>query len=164
MYVVQYELQPGSQGLREPPAKCVASLNTHDMPTFQAFWQAKDVDDLQSLGFFTPEQAREERERRGAIRHGMEEALPPEERGRGTATQDALLRQRLDHLAASPARMVLVNLEDLWHETEPQNVPGTHDERPNWRRKARFSFEELSTRADVVEPLRQVDEIRKRRG
>ena len=48
MYVVQYEMQPRSAGLREPPAKAVASLNTHDMPTFQAFWQAKDVDDLQS--------------------------------------------------------------------------------------------------------------------
>lgn len=164
MYVVQYELQPGSQGLREPPAKCVASLNTHDMPTFQAFWQAKDVDDLQSLGFFTPDQAREERERRGGIRWGMEQELSPEDRGSAASTQAALLRRRLDHLAASPARMTLVNLEDLWHETEPQNVPGTHDERPNWRRKARFSFEEFSTRADVVEPLKRVDEIRKSRS
>ncbi len=164
MYVVQYELQPGSQGLREPPAKCVASLNTHDMPTFQAFWQAKDVDDLQSLGFFTPEQAAEERRRRGAIRQTLEGELAPEERGKGKATQGALLRQQLDHLAASPARMVLVNLEDLWHETEPQNVPGTHTERANWQRKARFSFEEFSTRADVVEPLKRVDELRKRRA
>lgn len=163
MYVVQYELQPGSTGLREPPARSVASLNTHDMPTFQAFWQGKDVEDLQDLGFFTPDQAREERERRGAIRRTMEEALPEEERGRGAVTQGAILRERLDHLAASPARMVLVNLEDLWGETEPQNVPGTHTERPNWRRKARFSFEEFSTRADVVEPLKRVDELRKRR-
>jgi len=164
MYVVQYELQPGGQGLREPPAKSAASLNTHDMPTFQAFWQAKDVDDLESLGFFTPEQARQERERRAAIRRSMEEVLPPEERGRGAATEAAILRGRLDHLASSPARLVMVNLEDLWHETEPQNVPGTHDERPNWQRKARFSFEEFSTRADVVEPLKRVDELRKRRG
>lgn len=164
MYVVQYELQPGSQGLRPPPAPCVASLNTHDMPTFEGFLQSKDVDDLQSLGFFTPEQARQERERRGSIRHAMEEELPPEERGRGAATDAALLRRRLDHLATSPARMVQVNLEDLWQETEPQNVPGTHDERPNWRRKARFSFEEFSTRADVVEPLKRVDELRKQRG
>ncbi|MFL6196183.1 MAG: 4-alpha-glucanotransferase [Thermoanaerobaculia bacterium] len=164
MYVVQYELQPGSQGLREPPAKCVASLNTHDMPTFQAFWQGKDVDDLQALGFFTPEQAREERERRGQIRQGMEAALPEGERGHGEATRTAILRDRLDHLAASPARMVLVNLEDLWHETEPQNVPGTSTERPNWQRKARFSFEEFSTRADVVEPLKRVDQLRKGRG
>ncbi len=163
MYVVQYELQPGSQGLREPPAKSAASLNTHDMPTFQAFWQAKDVDELESLGFFTPDQARQEKERRAAIRWGMEEALHPEERGRGPATEDAVLRARLDHLASSPARMVLVNLEDLWHETEPQNVPGTHTERSNWQRKARFSFEEFSTRAGVVEPLRRIDELRRRR-
>jgi 4-alpha-glucanotransferase len=164
MYVVQYELQPGGQGLREPPAKTVASLNTHDMPTFQGFLQMKDVDDLVSLGFFTPEQAREEKERRGEIRRAMEESLPPDERRRGAKTDNILLRERLDHLAASPARMVLVNLEDLWHETEPQNVPGTHTERPNWQRKARFSFEEFSTRADVVEPLKRVDELRKRRG
>jgi 4-alpha-glucanotransferase len=162
MYVVQYELQPGSHGLREPPARSVASLNTHDMPAFQAFLEARDVDDLESLGFFTPEQARQERERREAIRRAMEEALPPEERGRGTAGE-AILRLLLDHLAAGPARMVLVNLEDLWHETEPQNVPGTHEERPNWRRKARYAFEEFSTRADVVEPLKRVDELRRQR-
>jgi 4-alpha-glucanotransferase len=58
--------------------------------------------------------------------------------------------------------MVLVNLEDLWHEGEPQNVPGTHSERPNWQRKARFSFEEFSARAEVVEPLQRVDELRRR--
>ena len=163
MYVLQYELQPG-QGVREPPPNTVASLNTHDMPTFDAFCQAKDADDLQSLGFFTPEQAQDARERRAAIRWMLEEALPPEERGRGVATYEAVLRQRLDHLAASPARMVLINLEDLWREIEPQNVPGTHTERPNWQRKARFSFEEFSTRAEVVEPLQRVDELRRRRG
>jgi 4-alpha-glucanotransferase len=162
MYVVQYELQPGGQGLRQPPARSVASLNTHDMPTFQGFLQGKDVDDLQSLGFFNPDQARAEKERRAAIRRGMEEALPPEQRGPGI--DQALLRARLEHLASSPARMVLVNLEDLWHETEPQNVPGTHMERPNWQRKARFSFEEFSTRADVVEPLKKVDELRRGGG
>jgi 4-alpha-glucanotransferase len=164
MYVVQYELQPGSQGLREPPAKAAASLNTHDMPTFQAFWLGKDVDDLESLGFFTPEQARAERERRAALRASMEEELPPELRGRGAVTQEAVLLRRLEHLAASGARMVLVNLEDLWHETEPQNVPGTSTERPNWQRKARLSFEEFSTRSDVVEPLKRVNELRKGRG
>ncbi|MEA2601951.1 MAG: 4-alpha-glucanotransferase [Acidobacteriota bacterium] len=162
MYVLQYELQPGSQGLRQPPAKTAASLNTHDMPTFEAFLQGKDIDELQSLGFLSPEQAQAERQRRAEIRRALEEALPPEERGRGAATQEAVLRRQLEHLAASPARLVLVNLEDLWHETEPQNIPGTHTEKPNWQRKARFSFEEFSTRADVVEPLRRVNELRRR--
>lgn len=163
MYVVQYELQPGSQGLREPPAKSAASLNTHDMPTFRAFWESRDVDDLQRLGFFTEEQARAERERRAEIRRGMESGLPHDP-GRGEeATCHAVLRRRLEHLAASPARMVLINLEDLWGETEPQNVPGTSAERPNWQRKARLSLEEFSTKPEVLDTLRRVDELRKGR-
>jgi 4-alpha-glucanotransferase len=162
MYVLQYELQPGSQPLREPPAPSVASLNTHDMPTFQGYWQARDVDELHGLGFFTPEEVRHERQRRQAIHQRMEESLPPAARDQGAGTGRAILANCLDSLAASPSRLVLVNLEDLWEETEPQNVPGTHTERPNWQRKARFSFEEFSTRADVVEPLKRVDELRRR--
>lgn len=163
MYVVQYELQPGSQGLRTPPARSAASLNTHDMPTFRAFWEARDVGVLQQLGFFDEGQAREERERRSALRRQILEELPPEERSDERA-HAGVLRRLLEILAASPARMVLVNLEDLWGEAEPQNVPGTHTERPNWRRKARFGFEEFSTKPEVVDALERVDAVRKERG
>ena len=162
MYVVQYELQPGSQGVREPPAQSAASLNTHDMPTFRGFLDGKDVDDLENLGFFDARQAHEERQRRAAIRWEM--AAQAGGRGDDESVYPQVLRNRLRHLAASPARMVLVNLEDLWQEDRPQNVPGTHDERPNWRRKARLSFDEFANRPDVVEPLREVDELRRRRG
>jgi 4-alpha-glucanotransferase len=164
MYVVQYELQPGSPGLRPPPARSAASLNTHDMPTFRAFWEARDVADLQELGFFDEQQAREERERRAALRRQMMEELPPEERGDERTAWPRVLKKLLERLAASPARMILINLEDLWGEPEPQNVPGTHAERPNWRRKARFTFEEFSTKPEVVDVLRRVDEIRKEGG
>jgi 4-alpha-glucanotransferase len=161
--VVQYELQPGSERLREPPARTAASLNTHDMPMFSAFLEAKDVEDLESLGFFDAEQARTERERRAEIRRQMETEIPQEARGDRTATDRAVLRKRLEHLAESPARMVLVNLEDLWGEMEPQNVPGTSTERPNWRRKARLSFEEFSERPEVVDTLRRIDDLRKKK-
>ena len=36
------------------------------------------------------------------------------------------------------AEFLLINLEDLWLEPAPQNVPGTWQERPNWQRKARL--------------------------
>lgn len=164
MYVVQYELQPGSEGLREVPERTVASLNTHDMPTFRAFLEAKDVDDLEQLGFFDEQQAREERERRKAIRSQMTGEVADETREDDEAVYQAILGKRLEHLASSPARMVLINLEDLWAETEPQNVPGTSTERPNWKRKARLSFEEFSRRPEVVDALRRVDEIRRARS
>ena len=128
MYVVQYELQPGSQGLREPPAKTVASLNTHDMPTFRPSGRARTWTTCESLGFFDARAgARGEGAARDPSARRMEEALPPDERRRGADDRrQPSCASRLEHLAASPARMVLVNLEDLWRETEPQNVPGTH--------------------------------------
>ncbi len=46
-------------------------------------------------------------------------------------------------LLASSARHVVVNLEDEWGETEPQNVPGTSMEEPNFRRRSRPSLEEI---------------------
>ncbi|HWN42740.1 MAG TPA: 4-alpha-glucanotransferase [Thermoanaerobaculia bacterium] len=162
MYVVQYELQPGNQ-MRTPPACSAASLNTHDMPTFRAFWEARDVTDVQRLGFYNEDQAREERERRATLRRQLLDELPPEQRGDERAYA-GVLRRLLEILAASPARMVMVNLEDLWGEAEPQNVPGTHTERPNWRRKARYTFEEFSTKPEVVDALRRVDAVRKERG
>ncbi len=163
MYVVQYELQPGSEGtLREPPAASVASLNTHDMPTFRAFWEGRDADDLEKLGFFTAEEARVEKERRRTLREGLTGMLPNPPKDDGEASK-AVLHDRLARLARSPARMVLVNLEDLWQESEPQNVPGTHTERPNWQRKAKLGFEELSTRPDVVEALRGINGLREER-
>ena len=166
MYVVQYELAPGGGGLqREPPAASVASLNTHDMPTFRGFWEGRDVDDLQALGLFDERQAAEERQRRGAQRQQLAGAAaahwPGAWDGRGDP-YPLVLRDRLEHLAASPARMVLVNLEDLWYETEPQNVPGTRaDQRPNWRRKARLSFEEMTRHPEVVGALERIDQLRR---
>jgi 4-alpha-glucanotransferase len=45
------------------------------------------------------------------------------------------------HLSAGPAEVVLANLEDVWLETVPQNMPGTSSERDNWRHKCRFELE-----------------------
>jgi len=37
----------------------------------------------------------------------------------------------------------VLNQEDLTKETEQQNLPGTTWQYPNWRRKMRFTVEEL---------------------
>jgi 4-alpha-glucanotransferase len=41
--------------------------------------------------------------------------------------------------------MMLLNMEDIFKETEQQNLPGSTAEYPNWRRKMRYSIEELPT-------------------
>src|SRR5207249_8599578 len=73
---------------------------------------------------------------------------------------ESVARAFLKRLSASRADVVLVNLEDLWGESLPQNVPGTRDERPNWQRKARYSLEALCQMPQVLDTLREVDRLR----
>ena len=65
-----------------------------------------------------------------------------------------LLCACLERLAHSEAGMVIVNLEDLWLEPNPQNVPGTGPrEHPNWRRRARYALERLVRLPEVTAVL-----------
>jgi len=73
-----------------------------------------------------------------------------------------VLEACLAFLSASAARVVLVNLEDLWHETQPQNFPGTSDQRPNWQRKARYGLAALRQMPQVVQALQAVQHLRQR--
>jgi 4-alpha-glucanotransferase len=138
MYVVQYEIMgdPDSPELRPPPEKCVASLNTHDMPPFRAFLDATDIDDRLDLGFLDQKTAAVERKQRKKMRRRYSDIL--------------------QFLSNSMANIVLVNLEDLWKETLPQNVPATSSERPNWRRRVRPSLEQIRKMAGIAEVLSNV--------
>lgn len=164
MYVVQYELSAHPRrALRAIPPDSVASLNTHDMPPFASFWQGLDIPAGLELGLLDEPAVRVEREHRLALTEALVGFLHT--RGwlqRATPDAEAVLRACLAHLGTSPARVVLVNLEDLWLETSPQNVPGSRPEHPNWRRKARYALETLSGMARIHEPLHQLDYLRTR--
>lgn len=160
LFILQFEVGPDGRLRRQPPERSVASFNTHDMPTFRGFWEGRDIGHLERLGYLTPKQADADRERRRQVIEAMAWTLPGG-RPEGDAFA-AVLVDRLRELAASPARAVLINLEDLWGEAEPQNVPGTHREMPNWQRKAHFSLEELADHQGLCEVFSQVDELRRK--
>ena len=163
MYVLQYEMNPERpEMLRPVPTYSVASLNTHDMPHFAAYWYAQDVDDRVDLGLLPAEQAEAARQERAAACGKLVQVL--QQRGLlkpGETDLEAVLEACLKLLAASPSPMVLVNLEDLWLETRPQNVPGTFRERPNWRRRARYGLEEFPQLPAVQRILAAVDQSRR---
>ncbi len=160
MYVVQYEAQPNARPpLREPPRDCVASLNTHDMPAFAAFWKGLDISDRQQLGLLKAKAARQERKRRRHLREVLvkflnhklqcgKDALPCP--AKAASTHHVLLAL-LTFLARSKAEVVLVNLEDLWLEKKPQNTPGTSTERVNWKRKMKLTLNDCLSRNGVRE-------------
>jgi len=164
MYVVQYELTPTAQGsLRAVPADTVASLNTHDMPPFAAYWQGLEIADLLAQGLFTPDGARQEEDTRQALLRALQDFLQRQGWLTAPTTEvGPVLEACLAFLSASAARVVLVNLEDLWHETQPQNFPGTSDQRPNWQRKARYGLAALRQMPQVVQALQAVQHLRQR--
>ena len=141
MYVVQYEIMadPKDPVLRPPPRKSVASLNTHDMPPFRAFLDGTDIDDRLDLGFLDEKGARQERKERAVMRRKLRS-----------------FRNAIKFLSESMASVVLINAEDLWEETLPQNVPATSKERPNWRRRIRPSVEQIRKMAGIAEELSNV--------
>jgi 4-alpha-glucanotransferase len=163
-YALQSALPPHARGRPAPvPASAVAGLNTHDMPTFAGFWRGLDIRDRVELGLLEPSRLDLENDRRRRRR----EVLVGELRSRGhlrdkSSDARAVLRGSLDFLAESPAKTVLVNLEDLWLERRPQNVPGTTTERPNWRRKTSRTVEIFTGMTRVRRLLESVD--RHRRG
>jgi 4-alpha-glucanotransferase len=156
-YVVEYAARPRAKdALPAIRRDAVASLDTHDMPPFASFWKAGDVPERIALGLLA--RARGAAERRGRAR--LRDALRTFFRRRGLLGTRAgardVVRAAHAHLAASPARLVLVNLEDLWGETAPLNVPGTWREVPNWRRKYRHDLARIRARPDVTRALARV--------
>jgi 4-alpha-glucanotransferase len=185
MYVVQYEVaggndpdpsaaivaQPSSESkvasqnhsarLSKVPAGALASLNTHDMPTFAAWWNKLDFPVRQQLGLVSETDARLEMEQFDKTKKGLLEWLDAGRWIAGPQREDVdVLSALLHYIAASDAGVVMVNLEDLWLETEPQNVPGTGPELPNWKRKVAKTTDELTRSAQVRSILTAVAEWR----
>jgi 4-alpha-glucanotransferase len=157
MYVVQYELKtdPGT-ALPTPLAASAASINTHDMPPFAAYWEGRDIDERRALGLLRQEQSHDEQTARRAFRDALLSFLRAEGRiGEQSDTQQ-VFRACLGHLRDGPARLLLITLEDLWQETVGQNVPSTVEECPNWRRKARLALEQFWEAPEVLEVLQEV--------
>jgi 4-alpha-glucanotransferase len=128
-YVVQFSLTDDDESpVALPRSDQLACVNTHDLVPFATFWA-----DLPS-------------DRRRAVSSWL--GLP------GRPDSADVVREILARLGRSDAPLVGVNLEDLWAETRPQNVPGTtSDEQPNWTRRSSKTLEQIVGDPRVLETL-----------
>lgn len=152
-WVYQTETSPDAP-LPAPPPGALAALGTHDMARFAAFADGADIQERAGTAIPAVEQARQERLRwRRALARTV-----------GAAT-DAPVRDLLEAvlcaLARSPAPVVLVDLEDLVGEREPQNRPGTGPARGNWTRRAARTLEEMAADARTTGLLTTIDRARR---
>jgi 4-alpha-glucanotransferase len=131
MYVLQFQAL-ADRAPPPPPHRCVASLDTHDTPTFAGFLRAADVARNLDVGLIDEAHAAGDGAARAAIAGGLARALADQGLVGPEPSEGELVRGSLAFLAGSDAAGVLLAPDDLWGEVEPQNVPGTPLDRPNW--------------------------------
>lgn len=156
-FVLQTEINAGN-GTKPPSSGAAASLNTHDMPTFATFRNGGDIDLRVERGWLDAALVSGERERRAERLERLAASL--RRSGYLSDSDDGLTAAALTAMATSDAGLLMVGLEDLWAETEPQNVPGTTDG-ANWRRRTRYPLERFSRMSEVTDVLRSVDRARR---
>lgn len=135
-------------------SQVLATVNTHDLPPTAGYMEGIHTTLRERLGLLVEsvEQVqridREEQERMLArlIEWGLaSEASSPQE------VLEALHR----YICRTPSRLVAAALVDAVGEKQPQNLPGTHHEYPNWRIPLSDSegkpiwIEELAEREDM---------------
>jgi 4-alpha-glucanotransferase len=131
--VLQYE-KDNQDTFRDPGrglAQVLSCFATHDTPTIKGFETGRDIDWWHRLGWIDDDASDALHDQRAADVSAM--------------SRDADLRANVhDTLARSNAGLVAVQLDDVVGAVEAQNLPGTIDEHPNWRRKYDTSLEDLS--------------------
>jgi 4-alpha-glucanotransferase len=135
----------------EFPRQALATIATHDLPPVDGFWLGSDLEVKRILGQYPSAEAeRADAEGRGRDRLRLLEALAAERLlPSGVEPAHSIDPQHLDalaealhaYLARTPAALMLVNLDDLLGSVDMQNLPGTLDEHPNWRRKSALPLE-----------------------
>lgn len=152
----------------EYPQDAVATVSTHDLPTLAGFWRGTDLAVRRDLGLF-PDEARRAAE--VAARARDREALLAALEREGLSSEGV----RIDSpeapefppelalnvhrfVARAPAKLFLVQLEDVLGQVQQVNLPGTADEYPNWRRKLPLELESVPAdprMRSLIEALRR---------
>ena len=109
----------------------ICGFGTHDTPTIAGFFAAEDARVRHALGGVDTDTLDATRQDRARARDTL-----------GTADPVTEIHQRL---ARANSSMVALQLDDIAERMSQQNLPGTVDSYPNWRRKAPFTANDIAT-------------------
>jgi 4-alpha-glucanotransferase len=143
--------------LPEPPADALATLATHDTPRFSTFLWGGDIDEAHKTGRFTEAVAEDRRAERAQYREALFGALNVQELAEPQLTAETR-RRCLAHVSASDVELVMLDLEELWDEAEPQNRPGTNS--GNWQRRAALTLDDVRANDQIRADLEHVNRLR----
>ncbi len=142
-YRVFYFERDGNHHFLPPeayPARAMATVTTHDLPTLTGFWQGHDLALKRSLDLYPEARLAEsdaadrEQDRRlllSALKHrGLLPDAAAYEPEAGDTCPQALREAVLEYLAQSESALMEVRLEEVFGVPEQQNLPGTRQGAP----------------------------------
>jgi 4-alpha-glucanotransferase len=156
--VVQFEKEHHRfRPTREYRPATLASFGTHDTPTLRGWWSGWDIDRRHDIGGNDAAARAADHEARAAERRGLaqllqDEGLAPEgfDPAAPPAELDDSVAAALHRLLARAGSvLVAVQLDDALGRVEQQNLPGTIDEYPNWRRRYAVAVDALAAHAGL---------------
>jgi 4-alpha-glucanotransferase len=135
--------------------QALVSSTTHDLPTLAGFWAGRDIEARRAAGMLPDaaqyrRQQEERRTEKGRLLNALiRDGFLPNDFPRAAADWSELTGELhnavIGYLASTPSMLLLLNQEDLTKETEQQNLPGTTWQYPNWKRKMRYTLEDLES-------------------
>jgi 4-alpha-glucanotransferase len=135
--------------------QALVSSTTHDLPTLAGFWAGRDIEARRAAGMLpdTAQYRRQQDERHtekgrlldALIRDGFLPNDFPRQAADWSELTGELHNAVIGYLASTPSMLLLLNQEDLTKETEQQNLPGTTWQYPNWKRKMRYTLDDLES-------------------
>ncbi|HXX57037.1 MAG TPA: 4-alpha-glucanotransferase, partial [Thermodesulfovibrionales bacterium] len=159
----------------EYPEMALCAVTTHDLPTLLGYWVGRDIEVKKLLGMYRDEtQWREQVEERERDRELIIAALKssnilpddyPSDPAAITELSPELCLAVYRYLGLTPCKLVLASLDDITGTPDQQNMPGTVDEYPNWKRKATLNLEEIISDERITDLSRvlQIAMVRDRR-
>ena len=135
----------------EYPQHALCTSGSHDLPTMKAYWQGLDLDLRDALNLYPSDDVKHQhRHARGHDIHAIKQALNHEQLISDEALHDdtktelspQMFQAIQCFLARSQSLLMMVQLEDIFSQTDQLNVPGTVNEYPNWRHKISVELED----------------------
>jgi 4-alpha-glucanotransferase len=153
--------ETGYDGYKPPRSwsrEAIATTTTHDLPTVAGWWSGIDIEwrarlDLLAIGESSEQAHAQRHHERGQLwqafrREGICSGEMPPPHAAATVVDAALA-----YVAATPAPLVMIPIEDLLGLIEQPNLPGTVDTHPNWRRRLPSASDALFDAAEMRQRL-----------
>ncbi|WP_153915255.1 4-alpha-glucanotransferase [Shewanella sp. TC10] len=140
-------------------------LANHDVPTMTAWWNSDDINLRHQLELIDNDQLNHSlndrhNEKQQLVQLLEDKQLLMPQTSIEKISMKQLFTAWLSLTASGQSTLYSVQIDDLIHEKNPINIPGTWKEYPNWRRRLSLTLEQIFKSDDVKQKLQTVNKVR----